>query len=129
MPALHRRQFLATSAALATASVGPLRSASAAAETGKTQATFFLVGDTHYLASKENPSQLNATSQRVCGQFVEALNRLPGQEIPAEFGGGKVAEPQGVIHAGDIIDSGDKGGDVHAAMQRTEWSGFHADYG
>jgi cytolysin (calcineurin-like family phosphatase) len=40
-----------------------------------------------------------------------------------------VIEPRGVIHAGDVIDSGDKGGATHAEMQRTEWRAFEDDYG
>ncbi|MFY8201756.1 MAG: hypothetical protein ACOVLE_13855, partial [Pirellula staleyi] len=35
----------------------------------------------------------------------------------------------GVIHAGDLIDSGDKDSPNHRKMQRTEWSNYAADYG
>ncbi len=91
--------------------------------------SFFVVGDTHYLASKESPEHLDAKSAEVCGRLVDTMNRLPGSEIPANARGGRVARPSGVIHAGDLIDTGDKGGGVTGRMQQTEWAGYEADYG
>jgi len=129
MPILHRRDFLTTAAALTAATAGSVTGTLGAAENDKARTAFFLVGDTHYLADRDRPTQLQTTSQEVCGRLVEVLNRLPGESIPAEFGGGEVDQPKGVIHAGDVIDSGDKGGTLHAQMQRTEWSAFEADYG
>jgi predicted phosphodiesterase len=130
MRCLNRRTFLGTSAALTTATLGSLSTPqSAAKESDAPQAAFFLVGDTHYLANRDRPAQLDATSKQVCSSLVETLNRLPGEAIPEQFGGGSVAKPQGVIHAGDVIDSGDKNGGIYAEMQRTEWSAFRDDYG
>ncbi|MFO0903879.1 MAG: metallophosphoesterase [Pirellulales bacterium] len=93
------------------------------------EAAFFVVSDTHYFAQRESPGELETRSRDVCRRLVETLNRLPGTEIPAAAGGGVVATPQGVIHAGDVIDTGDKQGDLQRAMQATEWRGFVADYG
>src|SRR6185437_10344392 len=90
---------------------------------------FFLVGDTHYLANKDEPQQLDPQSQAVTSRLIDTLNRLPGMMIPENAGGGIVARPRGVIHAGDLIDSGDKTGRALAQMQATEWKGFVGDYG
>jgi len=49
--------------------------------------------------------------------------------LPAEVGGGKIVTPKGVVHVGDVIDTGDKTGSVHEEMQKTEWKSFEADYG
>jgi cytolysin (calcineurin-like family phosphatase) len=40
-----------------------------------------------------------------------------------------VLAPRGVIHGGDLIDSGDKNGKLYEAMSATEWRAFEADYG
>ena len=90
---------------------------------------FFLVGDTHYLADKTAPEKLDTASQEVTSRLVEQLNKLPGTPIPPSAGGGRVEEPRGLIHAGDLIDSGDKNGGAYPVMQRTEWAAFSADYG
>src|SRR5581483_8624146 len=89
----------------------------------------FLVGDTHYLANRERPQELDSTSRAVTSRLVDWLNRLPGTALPAEAGGGTVVPPRGVIHAGDLIDSGDKTGANAQAMQQTEWRAFEEDYG
>lgn len=123
-----RRQFLASgSAAAAAFAMGrPLL----AADATKDQPTaFFLIGDTHYLAEKESPAHLDERSAAVTRGLIDTLNRLPGEKIPAEAGGGTVAAPQGVIHAGDVIDTGDKSGPVHEKMQQTEWDAFAGDFG
>jgi predicted phosphodiesterase len=96
---------------------------------GSPKVAFIVVGDTHYLADKLNPAKMDVRSQEVCGRLVETLNRLPGTEIPVEAGGGRVAQSTGLIHAGDIIDTGDKNGRVQEEMQRTEWAAFRDDYG
>src|SRR5262245_55439932 len=115
-----RRQFLATSATAMAALAG--RSAFAAAEAKPV--AFALVGDTHYLANKESPGELFADSAAVTSQLVATLNGLPNREISAEAGGGQVAALDGVIHAGDLIDTGDKTGGVHEKMQQTEFDAF-----
>jgi cytolysin (calcineurin-like family phosphatase) len=54
---------------------------------------------------------------------------LPGSEISAAAGGGRVIKPRGLIHCGDIIDTGDKNGGPHLQMQQTEFARFVEDYG
>lgn len=91
-------------------------------------ASFFLVGDTHYCAQKENIKVMDETSARYNAALVQQLNRLPGTAFSAEIGGGVVPLPSGVIHAGDIVDNGDKGPARHA-MAETEFAAFTADWG
>ena len=117
MFALTRRQFLAASAAV------PALAAAAPADEA---VAFFLVGDTHFLADHDAPAKLDPRSATVAPALVDALNRLPGTDIPAAAGGGTVLPVRGVIHAGDCIDSGDK---TNAAMTATEWSAFADAYG
>ena len=92
-------------------------------------ASFFVVGDTHFLADKTEPGRMNPNSAAYTHRLVDTLNRLPGTEISGEAGGGKVAVPNGVLHVGDIIDTGDKTGPTPAAMQRTEWAAYLAEFG
>lgn len=122
---ISRREMLG---ALAGASAAiALRPAWAAADTKPV--AFSLVGDTHYLANKESPGEMFADSAAVTSQLVNTLNQLPGKAITAEAGGGEVAPLNGVIHAGDLIDTGDKSGGPHEKMQQTEWEAFTADFG
>ena len=126
-----RRDFLAAVTVPALAAVGApslLTSETRAADAAD-RVAFFLVGDTHYLANKEKPSELDATSRAVTSRFIETLNRLPGTDISEAAGGGKVIAPRGVIHCGDVIDTGDKNGSAAVAMQQTEWAAFEADFG
>lgn len=90
---------------------------------------FFVIGDTHYLADREQPAAVDPRSSEICGRLVDTLNNLPGTAIPEAAGGGKVGPVRGVIHAGDVIDTGDKQGGVTGEMQRTEWAAFTRDYG
>lgn len=124
LPLDSRRRFLSTLTvgAFSCASIAP------AAETTDDFA-FYVIGDTHYLADHERPAQMDAKSADVCGRLVDTLNRLPGEAIPEAAGGGKVRTPAGVIHAGDVIDTGDKAAPTARAMQMTEWSAFRDDYG
>ncbi|MBL8795823.1 MAG: metallophosphoesterase [Planctomycetia bacterium] len=125
MSLLSRREFLGASlASTAALHVGRAPAAAPAAEVA-----FFLVGDTHYLADKLNPEKLDARSAATNARLIEQLNRLPGTKIPEAAGGGTVAAPRGVIHAGDLIDSGDKNGGITPRMHQTEWAGFNADFG
>jgi len=121
----NRRSFLA--GALAVACTPLARRISA--EDAVSNHSFFLVSDTHYLANKETPAQMNASSAEICGRLVDTLNRLPGSPLPEALGGGKVLSPLGVIHGGDLIDSGDKTGKVIEEMQRTEFAAYERDYG
>ncbi len=91
--------------------------------------SFFVIGDTHFFADKTQPDTLDKTSADHTSRLVDTLNRLPGTELPAALGGGPVPFPKGVLHVGDVIDSGDKGGAVHETMQRTEWAGYVAQFG
>jgi len=130
-PLASRREFLAAStAALGTACLPAWSQESPPQE----PVAFFLIGDTHYLAKKELPAELDLASQQVTSRLIDTLNRLPGTEIPEAAGGSqaapvKVAAARGLIHAGDIIDSGDKNGPGLAAMQAREFRGFTEDFG
>ncbi len=126
---LTRRRFLQYAAAGAGSLAFP--NFSKAAEVPAADGvSFFLVGDTHYYASKDSPKQLDEDSQVATSRLVDWLNNLPGTDISPEAGGGKVATPKGVIHAGDLIDSGDKGNaPVARQMQETETAAFLADWG
>src|SRR5262249_25344349 len=57
------------------------------------------------------------------------LNKLPGTPFPEAVGGGTVPAPRGVLHGGDLIDSGDRNGDVYPRMHKTEWDAYAADFG
>ena len=127
---MNRREFLQLSAsASGFFALRPLLAADGLDAPPARGASFFLASDTHYLADKENPAAMDETSRDINARLVEWLNKLPGTAIPDEAGGGTVGEVQGVIHSGDLIDSGDKNGGVHEAMQKTEWSAFAADWG
>ncbi len=125
MNLISRRRFLKT----ATASAAALACTQGSAESSDAPISFFLVGDTHYLAQKQDPGKLFDDSATTNRQLIDTLNQLAGTPIPEAAGGGVVAAPRGVIHAGDLIDSGDKGGPTFTQMQATEWEGFVADYG
>ncbi len=119
---LSRRQFVATAATATLPAFLRADEPNAKAE----PVAFFVVGDTHYFADKDTPTQLDARSKPVTGRLIDTLNKLPGAEIPKAAGGGSVRAAKGVIHAGDCIDSGDK---PKEKMQRTEWAAFADDYG
>jgi predicted phosphodiesterase len=121
---LPRREFLAVGAGLVFSLAQPIRGAHGIA--GRT--AFFLVGDTHYLANEHQTDELDHRSRQVTSALINTLSRLPGTVIPDAAGGGMVATPNGVIHAGDIIDSGDKNGAVHKQMQETEWKAYCEDF-
>lgn len=128
---LTRRAFLHQTATGATAAAVGLQTLSAALsdDASAAEVAFFVVGDTHYLANREQPSKIDAKSAEVCGRLVETLNQLAGTEIPEAAGGGKVLAPVGVIHVGDVIDTGDKNGTAQTVMQKTELARFREDYG
>jgi 3',5'-cyclic AMP phosphodiesterase CpdA len=100
------------------------------AETTPGEASFWVVSDTHYEAPKEQPDIIEPHCLEVNRRLIETLNHFPGREIPSEFGGGIVTEPRGIIHLGDMIDSGDKGvGALSEARQATEWKAYTEDFG
>jgi predicted phosphodiesterase len=120
---IARRQFLRWSTAA-------LPFIGRASETPSGPATsFFVVSDTHYFANEESHGELDVRSVERMQRLIDWLNRLPGSPIPSEAGGGQVPEPAGVIHAGDIIDSGDKNGAKYERMQQTELEAFGRDFG
>jgi predicted phosphodiesterase len=90
---------------------------------------FFAIGDTHYFANERSTHELVDSSVVNCQGLIDTLNRLEGTPIPDLAGGGKVGSIRGVIHAGDIIDTGDKRGKIQESMQRREWDGYVADFG
>ena len=131
---LSRRQLLRSTAAAAAAGWSLCRTtagAPAAATTAPSEpVSFFLVGDTHYYADKAAPDVIDPASAATNGRLIGWLNRLPGTVVPAGAGGRTLPVPRGVIHAGDLIDSGDKGnGPVAAVQQATELAAFTADWG
>lgn len=129
-----RRSFLkqSTSLAIGTGLCSPFSSGKSLALSTdlKTPLTSFLVaGDTHFLADKEEPDKMDPRSLEICGRLVASMNQLPGSVIPEPSGGGLVRKPDGLIHTGDIIDTGDKNGTVQERMQQTEWKAFVEEYG
>lgn len=126
-----RRQFLSSAvgvgAGLLTASRGV--SASPVTTSEDPILSFFVVGDTHYLAERENPDRIDPRSHVACSNLVDTLNRLPGSRLPSELGGGQVLDPQGVIHVGDIVDSADKHGAPYTHMATSEFNAFEGDFG
>lgn len=128
---LSRRECFKLGSAYAATSCLPWMSAFDRLEgkDGNDKVAFFFLSDTHYYANENAPQHLDDSSRAVTRGLVETLNRLPGTEIPAEAGGGCVAEPRGVINGGDLIDSGDKQGTKFEAMQVTEWEAYTADFG
>jgi hypothetical protein len=130
-PADHRRRFLQQglfTAALASPGLRPIAKA-APQPTDASSLAFCVISDTHYFANAESPGELDERSLKVCSRLVDTLNHLPGTTIPNLAGGGIVQPLRGIIHAGDVIDSGDKRGQIYEKMQRTEWEAFVADFG
>ena len=121
---ITRRRFLGTTAA---ATAGLFVARSRAVE--PFSFNFFVIGDTHYFANAEKPGELDPLSAATNAGLVETLNRLRGTDIPETARKGNVGEPRGIIHVGDIIDSGDKSDDAHKAMQQTEVRAWLDAYG
>jgi predicted phosphodiesterase len=123
-----RRDFLAgtVSAAGAMASAASLRAQESESAADDEAVTFFLVGDTHFLADRDDTARMEPRSALVTSRLVDRLNALAGSEIPEVAGGGQVLKPRGVIHAGDCIDTGDK---ADVKMQATEWAAFAETFG
>jgi predicted phosphodiesterase len=120
---LTRRQFVAATTAGLTI---PAFSLGEQPKSKEDPVAFFLVGDTHFLANKEDTAKLDERSANVTGRLIDLLNKLPGSDVPQAAGGGTILAPRGVIHAGDCIDTGDK---ANVKMQETEWAAFTDAYG
>ena len=73
--------------------------------------TFFAVSDTHYGLGGSDGAATNPL-------LVDKMNGLPGTTYPANLGG-KVSQPRGVLHIGDITNNGKK----------EQWEMFVKDYG
>ncbi len=125
-----RREFI-HGAALSAASFGLLPRL-AAAGTGLAHdgeiASFFVVADTHYCADEKQPDRMLPHSLAVNRRLIDWLNRLPGTALPAALGGGTLPVPQGVLHAGDLVENGDKG-PPKLAMADIEMKAFTEDWG
>lgn len=127
---VSRRQFVgALSVASGAAATMTWPGLATAADQANEPIAFFFVSDTHYLALKESPDEMAPASTEVLGRLIATLNKLPGEKIPDSAGGGTVRVPRGVIHGGDMIDTGDKQGGMHPRMQATEWAAFNQDFG
>jgi predicted phosphodiesterase len=124
---LSRRTFVAGS--LAAAGLPALSSTAATPPADLKEVAFFFVSDSHALALKDDPAKMDPASSVVTARLIDVLNALPGTAIPAGAGGGTVAHPRGVIHGGDIIDSGDKAGQPFVDMQKTELAFFNSEFG
>lgn len=127
---LTRRDFVrGTVTAGAGLAFAPLlRAADPGAASNGAPVSFFLIGDTHYCADEIETSAMKHSSVETNSRLIGWLNRLPGTAVPGDSGGGIVAAPHGVIHAGDIVDNGDKGPGKHP-MAETEMAAFIADWG
>lgn len=123
-PTLTRRDLLVSSAA-AGASLWGGRAAPAQED----KIAYFFVSDTHYLADRATPEKLDGRSASNTSGLIEQLNHLAGTEIPEAACGGKVMTPAGVIHGGDLIDTGDKSGGVFDLMKQREWAAYVEDFG
>ena len=94
---ITRRHFLGTTAA-ATASLLAPRSRGAEPYS----LSFFVIGNTHYLANAEKRDELDPLSAATNAGLIETLNRLRGTAIPEDARAGNVGEPRGIIHVGDL---------------------------
>lgn len=122
---LSRRGFMAVGCGSALA----IRQEISGFESNAPSVGFLLIGDTHYLADENDPTVLDPRSRQMTTALARTLQKLPGTPIPIEAGGGTVLVPKGLVHAGDIIDSGDKNSPQHKQMQETEWKAYCNDFG
>lgn len=135
-----RREFLRTAALGSAALVGlsPSRRAEGSLEAvtpppglagTAPDVAFLVVSDTHYFADEASPGRIDPRSEEITSRFIATLEALAGVQIPEALGGGVVHAPVGVLHGGDLIDSGDKNGRSSPAMQETELAAFARDFG
>jgi cytolysin (calcineurin-like family phosphatase) len=123
----NRRTFLRTGLTAAAATTIP-----SFGQTPGKQAplAFFIISDTHVTAPENAPDTLDPHVQTINRRLIDLLNSLPGTTLPESMGGGLVRTPRGVLHLGDMIDSGDKGESPLSIQRReTEWKSFTADFG
>jgi Calcineurin-like phosphoesterase len=76
--------------------------------------TFFVGSDLHYGVTVGTNY-----SADVCRATLDGMNALPGQNYPANAGGGTVAPPRGVLLIGDLTESG----------AAADWGAFTNDWG
>jgi len=129
-PRTSRRTLLRAGALASVPLLSPNLAGTIAGDTSSpTALSFFVVSDTHYHANRDQPSLLLEENRQLNARLIETLNRLPGTHLPSQLGGQRVGAPRGVIHLGDMIDSGDKSGRLFEQMTDTEWQGYVADFG
>lgn len=121
-----RRHFLETSA-LAGAGLALQWPAALSAQTN--DLAFFVISDTHMLADATAMTAVEPSRLALNERLIDVLNGLPGLALPGDIGGGRVATPRGVLHLGDMADSGDKLGADHELMTNTEWAAHTRLYG
>ncbi len=118
---VSRRQFLGTVTACSLTALDA-QSGNAQARSGLDPFGFLIISDTHLLASIEEPTLIDPSRLALTQNLIRRLNELAGTSMPDSIGGGVVQEPRGVIHLGDMIDTGDKAGARQAEMSITEWN-------
>ena len=123
-PRITRRRFLGTAAAATASLLAPRTRA-----IEPYSLSFFVIGDTHYLANAEKRDDLDPLSAATNAGLIETLNRLRGTAIPEGARAGNVGEPRGIIHVGDLIDSGNLTDAAHLEMQQTEVRAWLSAYG
>ena len=124
-----RRRFLKVGAA-ATGAALPSSAIGEPAESDRGDFGFLVVSDTHFKAREDAPDTLVPEIDRVNRRLIALLNKLPGQALPPTMGGGRIRGVKGVLHLGDMIDSGDKGGgELSVRRQATEWAAYVRSFG
>jgi cytolysin (calcineurin-like family phosphatase) len=128
---LSRRSLLGAGAAAASTMSWnwPATAATEAVSGADDRFSFLIISDTHLLAQRDSPGRIDEGSAALNDRLIEAINELSDQSLPEQLGGGTVDTPRGVIHLGDVIDTGDKSGSVHDQMADTEWKHYVDRYG
>ena len=80
--------------------------------------TFFVTSDSHFefIQNLDRNDRNKAT--------LERMNGLPGTFWPDKLGGGKIANPKGVLVLGDLIDDGDRRDETAG-----QWRNFEKHFG
>jgi cytolysin (calcineurin-like family phosphatase) len=89
---------------------------------GNLDVTFLFSSDCHFGAKTTIPTaqgaDLDLPTERINALFIEQMNAIAGKAYPAPIGG-KVAQPMGLLVAGDLTDEGATG----------QWKAFVKLYG
>ena len=131
LPCRTRREFLRTGARAGAGLALGWPAATLLAQSARREPSlaFFVISDTHVLADAGAPSRPDGPRLAMNDRLIDLLNGLPGRRLPEEIGGGAIAEPRGVLHLGDMVDTGDKLGADHERMTETEWEAYSTRYG